>query len=120
MIEFHIFDKFRPQFELLAQLFPIGQFSPNRFCRLNEIYQTAECKWSEKLERLKGIGVKYLLIAEAPRGTMEVQIVSEFLFDFLRLNIKSNGKSPTGLVRSEFVPGRGCDRKKANRHSFTI
>ena len=96
MIKSNIFDKFQLQFDLLAQLFPSGHFIPSRLHRLNQIYQTTECKWSEKLERLKGIGVKYLLIAEAPRGTMEVQIVSEFLFDLLRLNIKSNGKSPTG------------------------
>lgn len=69
VIDFQIVTKFRPQFELLKLLFPYDHFSPIGLSRLNEIYELAEAKWEENLQRLSGTKVKYLLIGEAPPWT---------------------------------------------------
>jgi hypothetical protein len=69
MIFFKIVDKFRPQFELLAPLLPNRHLSSNRSRRLTEIYDAAEVKWVQNIERLNAGIIRYLLIAETPPWT---------------------------------------------------
>lgn len=62
-------ERFPHQFELLRKLFPKNHCTLQRIRRLDEILRVTEAKWEGNLQRLSGIKVKYLLIAEAPPWT---------------------------------------------------
>ena len=67
------FDKFPECFKILKRLFGDDVVS-QKANRLNEIFIKCEKKWQENLDRLKGIEVKYLLIAEAAPWTAEGEV----------------------------------------------
>jgi hypothetical protein len=62
---------YRSQQETLRRLFNVGgnDLIAEKRVRLDHIFRTAERKWIENVERLKGNRVKYLLLAEAPPWT---------------------------------------------------
>ena len=64
------------QLETLRLLFEIKakDLIADRLVRLNYIFEIAEGKWFENLQRLKGDRVKYLLLAEAPPWTEDREV----------------------------------------------
>lgn len=84
--------KFPNEYERLNAIF--GEPEGSKSDRIDEIYKDCEEQWEKNLERLNGIEVKYLLIAEAPPWS-ESGVVRYFYGTFVEGN---NGK-PISWIR---------------------
>lgn len=91
-----ISDKYLTQLEILKKLFGADCVTA-KLDRLNQIYKKSEEKYADNLKRLRGVPIRYLLLAESPPWTESGEV--QYFYDTFN---KSGGQWCSRIWKSFF------------------